>query len=122
MSYVTPIDPPLDYPERVKSVRDLKGLTQAQLAELIGVSFASVNRWENGQSRPNSLSWRRILEIESSIAGDDGDTLPIVAEGLSTAPGPGLLLPTRTLFGLLQKPIVSPMGISSIRRSQAKHL
>ena len=84
MSYVTPIDPPLDYPERVKSVRDLKGLTQAQLAELIGVSFASVNRWENGQSRPNSLSWRRILEIESSIAGDDGDTLPIVAEGLST--------------------------------------
>ena len=61
MSYVTPIDPPLDYPERVKSVRDLKGLTQAQLAELIGVSFASVNRWENGQSRPNSLSWRRIL-------------------------------------------------------------
>ena len=84
MSYVTPIDPPLDYPERVKSVRDLKGLTQTQLAELIGVSFASVNRWENGQSRPNSLSWRRILEIESSIAGDDGDTLPIVAEGLST--------------------------------------
>ena len=84
MSYLTPIDPPLDYPERVKSVRDLKGLTQTQLAELIGVSFASVNRWENGQSRPNSLSWRRILEIESSIAGDDGDTLPIVAEGLST--------------------------------------
>ena len=84
MSYVTPIDPPLDYPGRVKSVRDLKGLTQAQLAELIGVSFASVNRWENGQSRPNSLSWRRILEIESSIAGDDGNALPIVDEGLST--------------------------------------
>ena len=84
MSYVTPIDPPLDYPERVKSVRDLKGLTQAQLAELIGVSFASVNRWENGQSRPNSLSWRRILEIESSITGDDGNALPIVDEGLST--------------------------------------
>ena len=83
MSYVTPIDPPLDYPERVKSVRDLKGLTQAQLAELIGVSFASVNRWENGQSRPNSLSWRRILEIESSIAGDDGNTLAILDEGLS---------------------------------------
>jgi superfamily II DNA or RNA helicase len=34
------------------------------MAELMGVSFASVNRWENGQSRPNSLAWEKILRAE----------------------------------------------------------
>ena len=85
MSSLTPVDTPPDYPQRVKSVRDARGLTQARLAELIGVSFASVNRWENGQSRPNRLSWRRILEIEGSLAGDYGTVLPGADEGLSTS-------------------------------------
>jgi len=35
-----------------------------RLAELMGVSFASVNRWENGQARPNSLAWRKIERVE----------------------------------------------------------
>jgi len=30
----------------------------------MGVSFASVNRWENGQSRPSPLAWQRILAAE----------------------------------------------------------
>ena len=34
-----------DYPERIKNCRDAKGMTQAQFAELIGVSYATVNRW-----------------------------------------------------------------------------
>ena len=62
--------PPSDYPQRVKTLRGLRGLTQARLAELVGVSYASVNRWENGQSQPSTLSWRRILEIESTVDGD----------------------------------------------------
>ena len=44
-------------------------MTQTQFAELVGVSFATVNRWENGQSRPNKLAWKRILELAES--GDD---------------------------------------------------
>ena len=64
MTSTPTFDPPQDYPQRVKRVRELKGLTQAQLAELIGVSFTSVNRWENGQSRPSKLSWKHVLEIE----------------------------------------------------------
>ena len=61
---------PPDYSERVKATRLLRALTQAQLADLLGVSFASVNRWENGQSGPSNLSWQRILEIEASIEED----------------------------------------------------
>ena len=64
MSSVTLIDFPSDYSRRIKKSRVARGLTQAQFAELIGVSYAAVNRWENGQSRPNNLAWRRIIEIE----------------------------------------------------------
>ena len=41
------------------------GLTQAEFAELVGVSYATVNRWENRQSRPNNLAWTRFLQLES---------------------------------------------------------
>ncbi|MBV8452693.1 MAG: DEAD/DEAH box helicase family protein, partial [Deltaproteobacteria bacterium] len=30
----------------------------------MGVSFASVNRWENGQTRPSVLAWQRIITAE----------------------------------------------------------
>ena len=55
---------PDDYPQRIKDSRDVRGLTQGQFAKLVGVSFATVNRWENGQSRPNNLAWQRIVELE----------------------------------------------------------
>ena len=80
MSSPTTFEPPPDYPQRVKSARGLRGLTQTQLAELIGVSFATVNRWENGQSRPNNLSWRRILEIENQLDGDAIEEAAIAAD------------------------------------------
>jgi superfamily II DNA or RNA helicase len=44
-------------------------LTQAQLAKRIGVSFATVNRWENGQSKPTRLAWQQILDLESASLG-----------------------------------------------------
>ena len=56
---------PEDYPVRVKELRLRLSLTQTQLAERIGVSFATVNRWENGQSKPARLAWRRIGDLEA---------------------------------------------------------
>jgi superfamily II DNA or RNA helicase/DNA-binding XRE family transcriptional regulator len=35
------------------------------LAELVGVSFASINRWENGQAKPNLLAWQKIERAEA---------------------------------------------------------
>ncbi|MEW5867007.1 MAG: helicase-related protein [Bacillota bacterium] len=55
---------PPDFPTRIKKLRARLGLTQMRLAELMGVSFASVNRWENGQSRPSVLAWQQILRAE----------------------------------------------------------
>ncbi|MHB1007017.1 MAG: helicase-related protein [Chloroflexota bacterium] len=55
---------PPDFSNRIRDLRRQLGLTQTQMAERIGVSFVSVNRWENGQSRPSTLAWQRILDAE----------------------------------------------------------
>ena len=54
---------PSDYSARIKQFRARLGLTQVELAERLGVSFASVNRWENGQTKPSPLSWQQILRM-----------------------------------------------------------
>jgi len=36
-----------------------------RLAELLHVSYASINRWENDQSKPNRLAWRQIARAEN---------------------------------------------------------
>ena len=76
---------PADYSSRVKSVRERLDLTQVQLAERIGVSFATVNRWENGQTKPARLAWRQILVLEAGLA--PADSKP-EAEAVSTAKPP----------------------------------
>jgi superfamily II DNA or RNA helicase/transcriptional regulator with XRE-family HTH domain len=62
--------PPDDYPDRIKRLRGSLGLTQQALAERLGVSFATVNRWENAQSRPSQLSWNQLRQLE--LGGTDG--------------------------------------------------
>jgi DNA-binding transcriptional regulator YiaG len=44
------------FSERVKRVRSQLNLSQEDLAHDIGVSFATVNRWENGKASPSKLA------------------------------------------------------------------
>jgi len=67
LEVIGPIPP--DYSARVRAVRDYLQVTQTQLAKQIGVSFATVNRWENGQSRPTRLAWQQILGLENGNPG-----------------------------------------------------
>jgi transcriptional regulator with XRE-family HTH domain len=55
---------PVDYSQRIRQLRLRFGLTQVSMAELMGVSFASINRWENGQTKPASLAWKHITRAE----------------------------------------------------------
>lgn len=58
----------MDFAEKVKLARKQLGMTQAQFAESLGVSFASVNRWENGQVVPSKLAQRAFEDFcESSF-------------------------------------------------------
>ena len=63
-----------DYPERIKGLRAVLGLTQQALANLLGVSFATVNRWENHQAIPSQLSWNQLRKLEK---GNDEGTAPV---------------------------------------------
>ena len=45
------------------SLRMVKGLYQAQLGELLGVTNKAVSKWENGSAKPNTALIPRIAEI-----------------------------------------------------------
>ena len=47
---------PENFPKQVKEVRRQLGISQEDLAHALGVSFATVNRWENGKTRPSKLA------------------------------------------------------------------
>ena len=53
-----------DYPSRIKNLRQRYGLSQKRLAALMGVSFATVNRWENGHVQPTLLAQKQIARAE----------------------------------------------------------
>jgi len=55
---------PPDCGQRVKALRTKLDMTQTRFAELLGVSFATVNRWENGQTKPSEMAWRQIVSVE----------------------------------------------------------
>lgn len=54
---------PEDFPSTIKKLRSHLGITQQGLAALLGVSYVTVNRWENGQSRPRQLAWEKIERL-----------------------------------------------------------
>ena len=45
-----------DYATLVKEVRRQLAISQEDLARELGVSYATVNRWENGQAKPSKLA------------------------------------------------------------------
>jgi putative transcriptional regulator len=51
-------------PERIRTLRQRLQLTQEDFAHLIGVTFSTVNRWENGKSTPNRIAFRLLAGLE----------------------------------------------------------
>ncbi len=51
----------------IKETRTSLGLTQEEFADRLGVTFASVNRWENGKAKPHRS---RIKAIEALVEGE----------------------------------------------------
>jgi DNA-binding XRE family transcriptional regulator len=66
----------MDYSNLIKSLREKLILTQSELAELLEVSFSSVNRWENKKHEPTIKVKRKIINlcIEKNIIVDNGLT------------------------------------------------
>lgn len=58
-----------DIPALVKRLRERMGLTQEQFPQEVGVTFSTVNQWENGHRRPHPYLLKRLLEMEASVQG-----------------------------------------------------
>ena len=58
----------MGFPKEIKRIRQRSFLTQQEFANVIGVAFSTVNRWESGRAKPNlkailaRLSNRKIKE------------------------------------------------------------
>lgn len=49
--------------ELVKYIRNSLGMSQQEFASKLGVTFATINRWENGHSTPNMLAETKLYEF-----------------------------------------------------------
>ena len=49
--------------ELIKKIRTSLNMSQTELAELLNISFATVNRWENGHAVPNKLAQSTLYEL-----------------------------------------------------------
>ena len=50
----------MNYSEAIKELSKKLILTQAEFAELLGVSFQSINRWERGKHEPTIKVNRKL--------------------------------------------------------------
>ena len=46
----------------IREFRLLTGLTQEQFAAYLGVTYGTVNRWENGRSQPSPIAMQLIQQ------------------------------------------------------------
>jgi transcriptional regulator with XRE-family HTH domain len=58
----------------VRELRELTGLTQEKFAAKLGVTFPTINRWENDRAKPSPLAQEKIESLMRSL-GDKGEVL-----------------------------------------------
>ncbi len=60
----------MDQQDTSKMVRQLRaalGLTQEQFAAKVGVTYSTINRWENSKGKPSPLAMLRIKRLQKKI-------------------------------------------------------
>ena len=70
----------MTFGEKLKEVRKKTGLTQEELAELIGISRAAVAKWETDKGLPdieNLKAIARLLDVSIDYLLDDGGTIDL---------------------------------------------
>jgi transcriptional regulator with XRE-family HTH domain len=120
-------------PDAIKELRTRLQLTQETFARILGVSFATVNRWENGKAEPTGdysrvlftlqqlekneetgavIDWPRVgaLSAMAAVAGFS----PILTLGAILAPQVIAQLPSR------DDPLRSRTGTVNTRQQLAK--
>ncbi len=50
-------------PNEIKALRERLGLTQARMAQRVGVTEGTICRWECGESEPSPLAEAKLQEV-----------------------------------------------------------
>jgi DNA-binding XRE family transcriptional regulator len=53
----------MDYKNKIKELRNKMFLTQSELAKVLGVSIASIARWETGENEPSMKMKKKLNEL-----------------------------------------------------------
>ncbi len=65
---------PQDIPTLIRELRQRLDLTQEQFAQRVGVTYSTVNHWENGKRVPLPFLVKRLVEMKQEL--DSRDTKP----------------------------------------------
>ena len=63
-----------DLSRLVRELRELTGLTQEKFAARLGVTYPTINRWENGRAKPSPLALKQIEDLLRGL-GERGQDL-----------------------------------------------
>lgn len=58
-------------PALVRELRHRLALTQEQFAHRIGVTYSTVNHWENGKRVPLPFLVKRLVELQEELDSQD---------------------------------------------------
>ena len=58
----------------IRELRTLTGLPQEEFAAHLGVTFPTVNRWENGRNKPSKMAMRQLEKMLIDM-GNSGQEL-----------------------------------------------
>lgn len=95
-------DIPMGYLDRLAEIRKRKGLTQAQIAERVGVEQPTYQRWEKGKREP---SFAQLFELAAVLEVDPGSLLdPTVAASI----GPRLFVKGEVAAGVWKAAVELP--------------
>lgn len=76
--------------EDVQKLREALGLTQEQLARLLGVSLRTISRWEAGESQPTPLAQKELRRWQQLLLEMEELFKPEAIARWFTAPNPVL--------------------------------
>jgi len=64
-----------DFAPLVRELRKRLGLTQEKFAARLGVTFPTINRWENGRVKPSPMAVQHLRDFVREMGKDGVDLL-----------------------------------------------
>jgi transcriptional regulator with XRE-family HTH domain len=64
-----------DISRLVRELRERTGLTQEKFAAKLGVTYPTINRWENGRAKPSPLALKQIEDLARGLGERGKDIL-----------------------------------------------